>query len=207
VGDWSIEDTWYVAGLAGTGSHHIALRDSFVPDEHFFNDEGQSCLSGPLYKSVLETLTLIHNAFAVGVAEGALADITGLANSGRQQQRAPTRMRESELFQYELGRTAAELKAARAFHQVRAASLWCSSLRGTQSNAASLAGAHQSAVWVNEACTRVVDACFALGGGGVIYSHAPLQRRLRDIHVAGQHYAVQRRHYSAAGQSLLQQAE
>ena len=26
--DWQIEDTWYVTGLKGTGSHHIALRDT-----------------------------------------------------------------------------------------------------------------------------------------------------------------------------------
>jgi hypothetical protein len=29
--EWYIEDTWYVAGLKGTGSHHIALRDTVVP--------------------------------------------------------------------------------------------------------------------------------------------------------------------------------
>jgi hypothetical protein len=29
--DWQIEDTWYVAGLKGTGSHHITLRDKVVP--------------------------------------------------------------------------------------------------------------------------------------------------------------------------------
>src|SRR5262245_8312457 len=31
VRDWLIEDTWYVAGLKGTGSHHIVLRDKQVP--------------------------------------------------------------------------------------------------------------------------------------------------------------------------------
>src|SRR4051812_3762454 len=29
--DWRIEDTWHVAGLKGTGSHHIALSDTLVP--------------------------------------------------------------------------------------------------------------------------------------------------------------------------------
>jgi hypothetical protein len=31
----------------------------------------------------------------------------------------------------------------------------------------------------------------------------PLQRRLRDIHVAGQHASVQQRHYVSAGKLLL----
>jgi hypothetical protein len=29
--DWQIEDTWYVAGLKGTGSHHVTLRETLVP--------------------------------------------------------------------------------------------------------------------------------------------------------------------------------
>ena len=33
--DWQIEDTWHVAGLKGTGSHHIVLRDKLVPAGEF----------------------------------------------------------------------------------------------------------------------------------------------------------------------------
>jgi alkylation response protein AidB-like acyl-CoA dehydrogenase len=33
---WQIEDTWHVIGLKGTGSHHIALKDTIVPDAQFF---------------------------------------------------------------------------------------------------------------------------------------------------------------------------
>ena len=35
--DWQIEDTWHVAGLKGTGSHHVALRDTVVSAANFFN--------------------------------------------------------------------------------------------------------------------------------------------------------------------------
>ena len=33
---WEIRDTWRTLGLKGTGSHHVALTDGFVPDGNFF---------------------------------------------------------------------------------------------------------------------------------------------------------------------------
>lgn len=38
--DWEIEDTWHVAGLRGTGSHHIKVTNAMVPAEHFFDSNG-----------------------------------------------------------------------------------------------------------------------------------------------------------------------
>jgi alkylation response protein AidB-like acyl-CoA dehydrogenase len=35
--EWQIEDTWYVAGLKGTGSHHVTLRDTLVPAVNSFD--------------------------------------------------------------------------------------------------------------------------------------------------------------------------
>jgi alkylation response protein AidB-like acyl-CoA dehydrogenase len=167
---WQIEDTWYVAGLKGTGSHHVVLKDTVVPDANFFDlMGGVSCLPGPLYQAPLQTLPLLHGPFGVGVADGALDELVAHARTGRQQFRAAAPMRDTEGFQYELGRTESELRA----------------------------------IWLAKACIRVVDACFALGGGSALYETSPLQRRLRDIHVAGQHASVQQRHYVSAGKLLL----
>ena len=33
---WEIRDTWHTFGLKGTGSHHVALTDGFVPDGELF---------------------------------------------------------------------------------------------------------------------------------------------------------------------------
>lgn len=35
--DWEIEDTWHAAGLKGTGSHHVTLRETLVPEANFFD--------------------------------------------------------------------------------------------------------------------------------------------------------------------------
>jgi alkylation response protein AidB-like acyl-CoA dehydrogenase len=202
--DWQIEDTWHVAGLRATASHHIAFRDKVVPTANFFDlAEGAPCLPGPLYQTVLEVLPLFHAAFAVGLARGALDELLELAGTGRQQLRAATSMRESETFQYELGRLAADLRAAEALHQVQTADHWRRALAGTLKDEALLVEATQAGAWIAATCVRVVDACFALAGGSAVYETSPLQRRLRDMHTAAQHATIQQRHYAGAGKLLL----
>jgi alkylation response protein AidB-like acyl-CoA dehydrogenase len=202
--DWQIEDTWQVAGLRATASHHIVFRDKIVPADQFFDfANGAPCLPGPLYQTVREVLPLFHAAFAVGLARGTLDDLLELAGTGRQQLHAPTSMRESEIFQYELGRIAADLRAAEAFHQCQAASHWRDALAGSLKDEALLAEATQAGVRIAATCVSVVDACFALAGGSAVYDTSPLQRRLRDMHTAAQHATVQQRHYASAGTLLL----
>ncbi|MEA2925342.1 MAG: hypothetical protein QOD25_2464 [Alphaproteobacteria bacterium] len=202
--DWRIEDTWHVAGLKGTGSHNIALSDTMVPTASFFDlATGVPCLPGPLYRAVPQFLPLLHATIDVGVAEGALDDLIALAATGRQQLKAAVSMRESETFQFELGRVAAGLRAARAFHRAQVASHWRHALAGTLKDEALLAQGTQAAIWVATACVGVADACFTLAGGSAIYESSPLQRRMRDLHVAAQHAAVQQRHYVSAGKQLL----
>lgn len=204
AGDWQIEDTWRAAGLKATASHHITFHGKVVPAAHFFDlADGAPCLPGPLYQTVREVLPLFHSAFAIGVARGALDELLALAGTGRQQLHAPTSMRESELFQYELGQVAADLRAAEALQQCQAASHWRRALAGTLRHEAVLAEAAQAGIWIATACLRVVDACFALAGGSAVYETSPLQRRLRDMHVAAQHAMVQQRHYTGAGKLLL----
>jgi alkylation response protein AidB-like acyl-CoA dehydrogenase len=202
--DWRIEDTWYVAGLKGTGSHHIAIEDTLVPSENFIDlVGGEPCQPGPLYQAVPQILPLLHGAFSVGVAEGALDDLIALAHTGRQQFRAAVPMRESEIFQAEVGRVAADVRAARAFLQVQAASHWQHALDGTLKDEALLMQGTQAGIWLVTTCVRIADACFALGGGSAVYDTSPLQRRLRDLHVAAQHAQVQQRHYVGAGKLVL----
>jgi alkylation response protein AidB-like acyl-CoA dehydrogenase len=204
--DWRIEDTWHAAGLKGTGSDHIVLEDKVVPAANFFDLlRATPCLPGPLYRAVPPLLPLLHGAAALGMAEGALDDLLAVADSGRRQLQAAVPLRESETFHYELGRVVADLAAARALLQAQGASHWRHALAGTLNDGALLAEGTQAGIWITTTCLRVVDACFALAGGSAVYDSSSLQRRLRDLHVAAQHAAVQQRHYAAAGKSLSEQ--
>ena len=206
--DWQVEDTWHVAGLKGTGSHHVSLQDALVPEEQFFDFlDGRPCVPGPLYPAVRHLLPLLHGAFSVGMAEGALAELIALAGTGRQQLRAPVPMRESEVFQSDLGRIAAEVRAARAYHQAQAQSHWRHALAGTLKDDALYAEGTQAGIWIASTCVHAADACFTLAGGAALYDSSPLQRRLRDMHAAAQHAAVHQRHYVDAGRMLLERAK
>jgi alkylation response protein AidB-like acyl-CoA dehydrogenase len=201
---WQIEDTWHVAGLKGTGSHHIVLKDVFVPAGSFFDLlGGSSCLEGPLYQAPRHVLPLLHGAFSVGMAEGALDALVALANTGRQQIAAPQKMRDSETFQGALGRVEAEVRAARAFLGVQAGDHWRHVLAGTLNDEALYIQNTQTAIWLATTAVGVANRCFALGGASALYETSPLQRRLRDLHAASQHMVAQERHYVASGKLLL----
>jgi Acyl-CoA dehydrogenase, C-terminal domain len=104
-------------------------------------------------------------------------------------------MRASETLQGELGSGEAELRAARALLQVQAASHWGLVLAGTLKGEALLAQGSQTGIWITTTCVRAADACFALGGSSALYVRSPLQRLLRDLHVAAQHAIARQRHY------------
>jgi alkylation response protein AidB-like acyl-CoA dehydrogenase len=173
--DWKIEDTWYATGLKGAGSHHIALRDARVPEANTFDlEHGAACLPGPLYQAFRHLLPLFHGAFSVGMAAGTIDELVALANTGRQQLYAPTPMRESETFQFELGRISAGARAAQAFHKAQTAGHWDHASAGTLKGEGLLIDGTQSAVWIVTTCVDVAD----------VFQAGWKQRSLRDVSAA-----------------------
>jgi alkylation response protein AidB-like acyl-CoA dehydrogenase len=202
--DWTIEDTWHVAGLKGTGSHHVSLTDCVVPSAHFFDlMQGEPCVPSPLSHAVPHTLPVVHGALNVGIAEGATDDLVALAATGKQQFKATVPMRESELFQIELGRIEADVRAARALMQAQASGHWRHARAGTLRDHGLMIEAAQAGSWISTTCIRAATGCFALGGGSALYDASPLQRRLRDLHAAGQHATIHPRNLSEAGKRRL----
>jgi indole-3-acetate monooxygenase len=201
--EWQIEDTWYVMGLKGTGSHHISVKDKVIPADKFFDFGGVPCLPGPLYQAPSPLVTLMHFPWAIGIAAGALDELVQLANTGRQQQRTTAPMRDPETLHYEIGRIEADLRAVRAFADAQIESHWRHALAGTLKDDALQAQGAQAATWITSACVRIADECFRLGGGSAVYETSPLQRRMRDLHAAAQHAAVHQRNFGNSGKLLL----
>ncbi len=204
--EWQIEDTWHVMGLKGTGSHDILLKDMIVADASAVDlANATPCIPAPLARGLQNVLPLLHSANSVGMGQGVLDDLTAVARGGRQQFNAAVPLRDSELFQAGLGHAAAELRAAEALLQSEAARYWRYALAGTLQEAALLTRARQTSAWITSTCARIAEVCFRLAGSAAIYESSPLQRRLRDLQTAAQHYTAQERHYAIAGQQLLRE--
>jgi indole-3-acetate monooxygenase len=201
---WRIEETWQAAGLTGSGSHHISLDSVIVPEADSFDlFHGLSCLRGPFAGSIAPFTGDLHAAVATGIAAGALSDLVAMAGSGRRQLFASTDLRDSAVFQHEVGRLDAGLRAARALLQVQAEQHWDRATVGLLDDKADFTRSLQGSAWIHAACNDVVSGCYTLGGSSAVYNASPLQRRLRDIHAARQHIFAQERFYARAGAKVL----
>jgi alkylation response protein AidB-like acyl-CoA dehydrogenase len=201
---WEIRDTWHTFGLRGTGSHHIALNNVFVPDSNFLEFPfGASFAPDPIFAKFPKILVLAHAALAVGIAEGAIKDLVELAGSGVKQLFMTTSLAETERFKEGLARLDAELMAARALLEMQITSVWHNPERSAAKGFADIAEQLQAGIWITAACVRVAEGCFELAGSRALYESSPLQRRARDLRVAAQHAAVHPRQYITAGAAVL----
>ena len=199
-----IVDTWQVAGMQGTGSHDICLRDSYCPAERTFTlFGGLPSLAGAAFAiPILSELALHQAAVALGIGRGALDDVAELAGGGKRRVFAAHRLAESAVFQDTLGEADATLRAARALLRTEADAAWAKASRGEVFSLLERARLRATASQVVRMATQVVDAAYTAGGGTAIYASSPLQRRLRDIHVQGQHIGVSRDAFAHVGALL-----
>jgi indole-3-acetate monooxygenase len=188
--DVDIIDTWSVSGLCGTGSHDFTLDGAFVAEHYTFSIFEEGGLPGPLGR--IPELSLSSLSFAnvaLGIAQGALAEITTLA-SAKVPMLASSTLAGNPLFRYQLGEADALLRAATALLDAEVAEVWETAVAGEEPTPERRARTRSAAIWVTTAAARVVDVAYTLGGGSSVYSNNPLQRRWRDVHAVTQHFAV-----------------
>jgi alkylation response protein AidB-like acyl-CoA dehydrogenase len=196
---WTIHDTWHTSGLRGTGSQDIEVADVFAPELHsFVLFGGVPSLPGPLFAAPLLQASLHIAAVALGIAEGALADLVEFAATKKRRLYGPVALPDSPIFQHKLGHAEADAFAARALLRMRAEELWAQACRGAV-DPGFMPRVVQSSAWIAETAARVVDVCYTVAGGTALYERSPLQRRLRDIHTLTQHASLQDTVFANAG--------
>lgn len=201
-----IEDTWRVAGLSGTGSHHFHVDDLVVPaDRTLAPMADPPSLDAPIVRVPPPALLALAIAsVAMGVARGALDDILSLA-AGRVPLLHAQTLSTDPTFHRELAAADTELGAARALIHEMARAAWEAAGSASGFTPPLRARVRAAAVWATWHAADVVRAAYRAGGGGALYSVSPLQRRLRDIDALTQHFLVRGDTLTSAGAILAGQ--
>lgn len=200
-----IIDTWSVAGLCGTGSHDITVDGVVVPDERTFSvfqDVGLDSPAGRIPELSISSLAMAN--VAVGIAEGAMAEITTLA-TGKVPMFADATLAANPLFRHRLGEADAHLRAARALLDTEIGSAWSTAVAGAEFTPPLRGRIRATASWVVTAAAAITEVAYTAGGGSALYANSPLQRRWRDAHAITQHFAVKPDIFTLVGAVLAGQ--
>jgi alkylation response protein AidB-like acyl-CoA dehydrogenase len=200
----TIEDTWSVVGMCGTGSHDFIVDGVFVPTAHTFSFTEPPAEAGALYHPRLLLVVAFTDtvANALGIARGAIDAFIELATH-RSSTSAPTLLRDRPFVQARLAEAEAILGAARAYVVDAVGTAWEAVCAGVADPSREIARARLAVTHGMHESVRAVDLVFHAAGTNALYRKYPLERYFRDIHAAVQHAAGLVSHYEGAGQVLL----
>ena len=195
-------DTWYVSGLAGTGSTDFAIHDRFVPNQRAVGIGVDGPLDRPLYQfPQFGLLGMGIAAVALGLARAAIEELVEIAG-GKTPSGSARPLAARPAAQSEVARAEATLRSARAFYYEAIDAAWREACAGRLS-VESRRDIRLATTHATHACAEAVDRMYGLGGGTSVYRRSPLQRIFRDVHVATQHMMVAPSTLELTGRLLL----
>lgn len=205
-------DNWTSFGLCGTGSGEFEVEPHWVPAERTARMlEDAPAVGTALYRfPVFGLLALAIAATASGIARQALDAFVALAAS-KVPQGSQRTLAQRPAVHEALARAEAQWRAARAFALEAVDAAWqdaasaASAAPGAAISLESRRDMRLASTHVAHTAAAVVDRVHTLAGGDAIFAASPLQRCLRDVHVATQHLMVGEPTFELAGRLLLGQ--
>ncbi len=204
IGSATMYDVWDVIGLKGTGTDSYSVENLFIPEGFAALRDDPSAVreKGPLYK--LSTNMVFGMGFAatsLGVARATLDAAIQLARSKLPQ--GLSAMRENNAVQGLIGRTEANLRAARAYLYATAAETWRDLERGEPITERHRIALRIAATWTIHQSASVVDTAYHMAGATAVFAANPFERRFRDMHAIAQQIQARDTHYEDAGRAIL----
>ncbi len=201
--DFTVEDTWRVAGQRATGSNNVVVKDAFVPAHRVVplvelreaQAPGKQVNPGPNYQLPL----------LAGLAISLVAPIVGAALGAYDRWRESTRTRVTSYSR--------EQVAALSHQQIRmaevSAELDCAQLLLRRALDILRPGApltleqrvllRRDYAYIATLCVRAVERIYLASGAAANYESNPLQRQWRDVHAMVAHTGV---NFDSAGENF-----
>jgi alkylation response protein AidB-like acyl-CoA dehydrogenase len=195
IADVAIEDTWFMAGMKGTGSNTIVARDVFVPEHRFLpypaafaGEYRTEHRDEVVYRAAMIPVTiLILGGSQLGVARAALDYVIAKAPSRGITHTNFRTQAESAGFQMLVAEAALTLDSA-YLHAYRAADdldRWAE--EGRHPDVTGRARVRMDTALVAKYCREAVELLVQAHGTSSLADANRLQRLWRDVHVASHH--------------------
>ena len=202
----TFHDTWYSAGLRGTGSLDFSVDGVEVPAHRTYEPlKAASVLDAPL--GSFPNFTLLAaciSAVSLGIARRAIDELVAMAE-GKRPLFSSKSLAQSAFAQIELSRAEAARRSARAFLHDEVGRCWERVLAGDRIHVADRVGIRLAATNAASMAAEVADQTFTLAGGPSVYTSNVLQRCMRDAHIPTQHLQVAPKLHETLGRILLGQ--
>ena len=197
-------DTWQVRGMRGTGTHHFAVDDVFVPEDRTVKSVTAPLVErGPLYR-LPRTLVFASGdaAVALGTARSCLAAFMELATT-KTPRAMDALLRDQPMIQSEVGRAEARLRSSRAFLREAVREIWDAVLATGAVTLEQRAVLRLATTDGIRTAVAVVDMVYNMAGATAAYESSPIQRHFQDVHVMSQHLQARLAHYELVGRHWL----
>jgi alkylation response protein AidB-like acyl-CoA dehydrogenase len=194
-----IVDDWFTAGLRGTGSRSLRIRDAFVPEHRSVSiaemalglAPGALYHDSPVFRAPFpQVLPFPLAGVPIGIARSALtvfvashkAKLAGLPDEQIAEQSASF---------VRIGNAHAEVDSAAAL--VMSDSLEIDgTVDGSQTSALDRTRYVRDVAYAANQCRTAVNSLYEAGGGSAIYDSHELQRIWRDLNAAAAHNSFMR---------------
>lgn len=204
----TLEETWYVAGLRGTGSNTGVLDAVSLPD-HLYVRESEF-VSAPRDVEPTDFIAMVPQfrvfllAVMVGAAEAMVKEVVARAKKRGITYSTYRVQAQSQAAQRDLGEAAAMVYGAREILLASARQIDAVALAQRPMTPEERAHSRGQTALANQMVTRAAENLMYLSGASGFAEDSPLQRYWRDISVAARHgISVPALGFELAGRALL----
>ncbi|MET4117642.1 3-hydroxy-9,10-secoandrosta-1,3,5(10)-triene-9,17-dione monooxygenase [Bradyrhizobium sp. JR4.1] len=202
--DYKVLDTWNVAGLRGTGSCDVEVRDAYVPDDMTVAvgdldggpTPGSKLNPNPLYAlPVFSLFPYVLSGVALGNAQACLDDYAEVVRH-RISTYNHARLSDFQSTQIKIAEASAKIDAARLIMRSACLNAMADARRGHIPDMATKTRYRRDGAFSVNFCTDAVSMLFAASGARGLFTTGALQRQFRDAHAINSHLAF---NFDAAG--------
>jgi 3-hydroxy-9,10-secoandrosta-1,3,5(10)-triene-9,17-dione monooxygenase len=190
-GNYTVRDTWFTAGMRGTGSKTIVTDNVFVPDGLVLRLTDLRDGNGPGGHAGV----IFHTPFFYYAPISFITPMVGAAQGAYETFREWTKTRKAQDGSSVAEKATLQVRMARASADIDAAELLVR--RAVQATEAPheyspqlLARSVRDFTRASELCVEAIDTLVALSGTAGFATSHPIQRAWRDIHFMSMHISL-----------------